>query len=192
MKKRHFVPWTFMLILFAFPASVAFAAPASNSATIPGTVCLTHSILTSNDPYLTVSTWTDTVIFDSEATGRFRVTSQKSNWPVAGANAFCEGFAQVVGSELVSTLTCSIDGSQIPFTSETPGGYPFWVSSVYHCTLAYKNGKVMLPGYFWATYEYELPGLFSTTSIPNGSLGPFAYYGEYTALPKCSTVTSPE
>lgn len=188
MKKPNFVSWIFVLVLFAFPASVAFAAPpAAIGVPIPGTVCLTHNIITTNDPYLAVSTWTSTVIFDSEGMGRFRVTTLMPDWPVAGSTAFCEGFAQVVGSQLVSTLTCAIDGSQIPFTSDTPGGYPFWVSSVLHCTLTYdaKKGKVELPGYFWTTYEYELPGLFSTTSTPNGSFGPFGYYGEYSAVAKC-------
>lgn|SRR5208337_366048 len=176
MKKRYCVLALSMLILVALSASVAFAAAvAFKGAPIPGTVCLEHSVTMTNDTNLS-PTWQDSPIFTRVAPQTYAVTTLMPDFPVAGATVFCEGFAHVDGSFLVSTLDCTFDGSQII------SPYPWWMSLTYHCTLTYKDGKVGLPGYFWSGgYEYVIP----TGSAPPLALyGPYAYYGEYTAVSK--------
>jgi hypothetical protein len=181
MKKRNFVPWIFILMVFAFPASAAFAAAPAAWKPIPGSFCLNHQVTQCNDPNIPTG-FTTLVTIAEVSTGLYRVTSVETYFADSGATLFCEGFGEILGSSLVSTLSCTIDGSQI--TSP----YPWWASGTYHCSMPYKKGKVgWQGGYFWSIYAYAVPPLVPPTpTTPPGGVYPYySYYGEYTGF-SCS------
>lgn len=154
MKKSNFVSMTAMTLLMALASFVVGAQAASKAVRVPGTVCLGHQVDAIDDPVYLASTggslpsFSNSVVFIREGHNRYRITVAGPSVP--GATIFCEGHGQVIGSELVSTLACTNDGSQL-------ASKPFITADIYHCTMNYKHGKVSGPGHFWWSYAYAFP-----------------------------------